>query len=158
VQFTVPPRGVPSAARLRTWARAALPESGAIELVLRVVGTPEGRRLNSNFRGRDYATNVLTFAYARSPLRGDVVLCSPVIAREARSRSKSLAAHYAHLVVHGVLHLRGFDHDRASRAARMEAAERRILRSLGYGDPYVMGPPGGAVESVKRRRVRRRPE
>ena len=158
VQFAVPRRGVPSAVRLRAWAHAALPESGEAGLVLRIVGAAEGRRLNADFRGRDYATNVLTFAYARAPLRGDIALCGPVIAREAREQHKILAAHYAHLVVHGVLHLRGFEHDLASQASRMEAAERRILRSLGYGDPYVMGPPGGAVESATGRRVRRRPE
>jgi probable rRNA maturation factor len=111
-------------------------------LVLRIVGAAEARRLNRDYRGRDYATNVLTFAYARAPLRGDVVLCGSVIAREARDQMKTRAAHYAHLVVHGVLHLRGFDHDRAPRASRMEGAERRILRGLGYGDPYVMGPAG----------------
>jgi len=146
VQFAVSSRGVPSAARLRAWASAALAACGAApdgtELVLRIVGASEGRRLNRDFRGRDTPTNVLTFGYARSPLRGDLVLCGPVIAHEAREQRKTRAAHYAHLVVHGILHLRGFDHDRASRAARMEGAERRILRGLGYGDPYAMGPAG----------------
>lgn len=146
VQFAGAARGVPSAARVRAWARAALPSCGGAacraEIVLRVVGAAEGRRLNLRYRGRDYATNVLTFVYSRVPLRGDLVLCAPVIAREAREQDKTRFAHYAHMIVHGVLHLRGFDHDRASRAARMEAAERRILRALGHGDPYVMGRAG----------------
>jgi probable rRNA maturation factor len=144
VQFAVSSRGVPGAARLRAWALAALPakDVGASEIVLRVVGALEGRRLNRGYRGRDYPTNVLTFGYARSPVRGDIVLCRPVIAREARAQRKSTDAHYAHLVVHGVLHLRGFDHLRAPDAARMESAERRILRRLGYGNPYVVDPAG----------------
>lgn len=146
VQFAVSARGLPSATRLRAWAIAALPASGAAsheaELVVRIVGAAEGRRLNRDYRGRDTPTNVLTFGYARAPLRGDVVLCSPVVAREAREQRKTLAAHCAHLVVHGVLHLRGFDHDRATRASRMEGAERRILGRLGYGDPYVIRPAG----------------
>jgi len=146
VQFAVSARGLPGAARLRAWARSALSAFRAgpsdAELVLRIVGAAEGRRLNRDYRGRDAPTNVLTFGYGRSPLRGDVVLCGPVIAREAREQNKTLAAHFAHLVVHGVLHLRGFDHDRASRASRMEGAERRILDGLGYANPYVIRPAG----------------
>jgi len=146
VQFAVSARGLPSAARLRAWAICALSAfragPGDAELVLRIVGAAEGRRLNRDYRGREVPTNVLTFGYGRSPLRGDVVLCSPVIAREAREQDKTLAAHFAHLVVHGVLHLRGFDHERASRAARMEGAERRILGDLGYANPYVIRPAG----------------
>jgi probable rRNA maturation factor len=101
---------------------------------LRVVGAAEGRRLNRAFRGRDYATNVLSFSYGRG--RGDVALCHPVIAREAREQGKTLQAHYAHMVVHGLLHLRGLDHARRADAVRMERREIRILRSLGYPDPY----------------------
>jgi probable rRNA maturation factor len=144
IQFAPAVRGVPSAARLRAWARAAMRprDLRASEIVLRVVGAAEGRRLNRAFRGRDYPTNVLTFAYARAPLRGDIVLCGPVIAREARARRKTPDAHYAHLVVHGVLHLRGLDHVGARDAARMESAERRILGRLGYGDPYVVDSAG----------------
>jgi len=139
-------RGAPSARRLRAWALAAIRAGGAV--TLRVVGAAEGRRLNRTFRGRDYATNVLSFAYApacalrsppRSPaLRGDIVLCHPVIRRQARAQGKSLAAHYAHLVVHGMLHLRGMTHARAAEAARMERAEIRILRRLGVADPYTV--------------------
>jgi probable rRNA maturation factor len=124
----VPRRGVPAAASLRRWAL------GASGITLRIVGAREGRRLNATFRGRQKATNVLSFPYGRG--RGDVVLCHPVIAREARAQGKTLAAHYAHLVVHGVLHLRGYAHDRARRARRMEGAEIRALRRFGIADPY----------------------
>jgi probable rRNA maturation factor len=103
---------------------------------LRVVGNAEAGRLNNTFRKRNHPTNVLSFAYGRGS--GDVVLCHPVIAREARQQGKSLRAHYAHLVVHGVLHLRGHDHLRKADAARMERAEIRILRRLGFGDPYTV--------------------
>lgn len=127
---------MPRSARLRQWASAAA--AGPADFTLRIVGGAEGRRLNRDYRGRDYSTNVLTFGYRRSPPCGDIVLCKPVIEREARRQGKALAAHYAHLVVHGVLHLRGFDHERPADAARMERAERRILRGLGYGDPYVV--------------------
>jgi probable rRNA maturation factor len=129
-------RGVPSSARLRAWARAA--GRARTEVTLRVVGAAEGRRLNRAFRGRDYATNVLTFAYGDRPWRGDIVLCHPVIAREARSQAKPLAAHYAHLVVHGMLHLRGQRHDLDGLAALMEREEVRILRRLGVGNPYTV--------------------
>ncbi len=129
-------RGAPSAVLLRAWARAAY--RGELEVTLRVVGAAEGRRLNRSFRARDRATNVLSFSYGRRPLRGDIVLCHPVIAHEARRQGKPLAAHYAHLVVHGVLHLRGLDHERKAHAARMENTEIRILRRLGLGDPYTV--------------------
>jgi probable rRNA maturation factor len=128
VQFAVPRRGVPSAGSLAAWARAAKP---ATPLTLRIVGAREGRRLNRTFRGKDRPTNVLSF-----PLDGvgDIVLCHPVVVREAREQGKRLAAHYAHLVVHGVLHLRGFAHGR-----RMEGREARILRGFGMADPYAGG-------------------
>ena len=127
---------VPAPARVRRWVAAARP--GDSEITVRIVGAREGRSLNRTFRGRDYATNVLAFAYGRQngALRGDLVLCAPVVAREAREQGKKLDAHYAHLVVHGVLHLRGYVHDRASEAAKMERAERGVLRRLGYPDPY----------------------
>jgi probable rRNA maturation factor len=101
---------------------------------LRIVGRAEGRKLNRRYRKKDYATNVLSFPYGGG--KGDVVLCHPVLAREAREQGKTLQAHYAHLVVHGVLHLRGHDHLRKSDAARMERLEIRILRRLGFADPY----------------------
>jgi probable rRNA maturation factor len=129
---------IPSDRRLRAWARAALTRQAAV--TLRFVAQAEGRRLNREFRGKDYATNVLTFVYeARKgvPLSGDVVICAPVAAREARAQSKAVDAHYAHLVVHGLLHLQGMDHEQERDAQRMEARERRILRGLGFGDPYA---------------------
>jgi probable rRNA maturation factor len=127
-------RGAPAPRRLRAWALAAA-RPGA-EVTVRVVGAAEARLLNRAFRRRDYATNVLSFSY--SPTQGDVVLCHPVIAREARAQGKPLAAHYAHLVVHGMLHLRGMDHARAADARRMERAEIRLLARLGFGDPYAV--------------------
>jgi len=125
-------RGAPAARALLRSARAAA--GAGMHATLRVVGAAEGRRLNRAFRGRDYATNVLSFSYGRG--RGDVVLCHPVIAREAREQGKTLQAHYAHMVVHGLLHLRGLDHARRADAARMERREIRVLRSLGFPDPY----------------------
>lgn len=140
IQVACSARGIPDARRLRALARAAAQGSG--QITLRVVGAAEGRRLNRAFRGRDYATNVLAFDYrapgARRPLRGDVVLCHPVLAREARAQRKSLADHYAHVVVHGVLHLRGYDHGKAREAARMQRREARILLRFGTADPYLV--------------------
>jgi probable rRNA maturation factor len=131
VQYAVPRRGVPSAASLRRWA--AFVPSGA---TLRIVGAREGRRLNRSFRGKNYATNVLSFSYAKGV--GDVILCHPVIAREARERRKPLGAHYAHLVLHGLLHLRGYDHEKKREAKRMERAEIRLLARAGFGNPYTL--------------------
>ena len=131
--------GAPSTALLRRFARAAALKGS--QIAIRIVGNAEARQLNSKFRRKSYSTNVLSFPYGGGS--GDVVLCHPVIAREARRQGKSLRAHYAHLVVHGVLHLRGHDHQRRSAAVRMEKAEIRILRRLGFGDPYA------AAEAVK---------
>src|SRR5688572_26542063 len=133
VQLAVPRRGVPASASLRDWARAAFP---GIEGTLRVVGSAEGTRLNRIFKKKNKATNVLSFSYGAG--EGDVVLCHPVIAREARAQGKTLRAHYAHLVVHGVLHLRGYVHEKKRDAARMERAETRIMRRIGFGDPYAV--------------------
>ena len=128
IQYAVARRGAPSAAALRAWARLVSHPG----INLRIVGEGEGRRLNRAFRRRDRATNVLTFA------TGDIVLCHPVIRREARAQGKSIAAHYAHLVVHACLHLRGYDHEKKRDAARMEAREIRILRRAGIRDPYTV--------------------
>jgi probable rRNA maturation factor len=126
---------VPSDHRLRAWVRAALARPAV--LTLRYVAEAEGRRLNRAYRGRDYATNVLTFVYAPRPLEGDIVICAPVVAREAREQGKPVEAHHAHLVVHGVLHLQGLDHEAsAAHATRMERRERAILGRLGFADPY----------------------
>jgi probable rRNA maturation factor len=132
VQYALPRRGVPAPAALARWARAARP---AGSITLRIAGVAEGRALNRRFRRRDYATNVLSFGYGRD---GDIVLCHPVIAREARDQGKSVTAHYAHLVVHGVLHLRGYEHDDNASARRMETREIRLLRRLGFADPYTV--------------------
>ena len=125
---------IPSDALLRKWARAALRIDASV--TVRYVAESEGRRLNREFRGKDYATNVLTFIYGTSPLEGDVVICAPVVAREAKAQAKAIVAHHAHLLVHGLLHLQGFDHEHDSEAERMESRERRILASLGFDDPY----------------------
>jgi probable rRNA maturation factor len=128
IQYAAPRRGVPGAAALRAWARLVSHRG----INLRIVGEREGRRLNRAFRKRNRATNVLTFA------TGDIVLCHPVIRREARAQGKSIAAHYAHLVVHACLHLRGYDHEKKRDAARMEARESRVLRRAGFRDPYAV--------------------
>ena len=126
---------IPADATLRRWARAALARDALV--TVRYVAATEGRRLNREFRGKDYATNVLTFVYGDHPLAGDIVICAPVVAREAREQGKPVAAHWAHMVVHGLLHLQGHDHERTAEAERMEALERRILRRLGFDDPYA---------------------
>ena len=135
VQYAIANDSLPSRQRMRSWARAALLTD--VQVTLRVVGGREGRALNRDFRGKDYATNVLTFAYPDiEPLSGDIVLCAPVIAREAREQRKSIEAHYAHLVVHGMLHLQGYDHENKNDARVMEALEAEIVVKLGYADPY----------------------
>jgi probable rRNA maturation factor len=126
---------IPSDRQLRAWARAALARAATV--TLRFVAEAEGRRLNREYRGRDYATNVLTFVYGARPLAGDVVLCAPVVAREAAQQGKSVRDHYAHLVVHGLLHLQGMDHENGAEARAMERKERRLLAALGIADPYA---------------------
>lgn len=137
-------RGAPSNLRISRWARAAAGARGRnAELALRIVGAAEGRRLNLLWRGRDYATNVLSFpapAGTRGSLAarslGDIVICAPIVAREARQQDKRLDHHWAHLVVHGVLHLLGHDHQNEPDAERMERRERRVLADFGIPDPY----------------------
>jgi len=122
--------------RVARWLRAAL--AAPAELTVRIVGEAEGRALNREFRGKDYATNVLTFDYQRAPtLVADIVLCAPVVEREAGEQGIGLEAHYAHLLVHGALHAQGFDHERAADAEAMEARESAIVVGLGFGDPYA---------------------
>ena len=117
------------------WARAAL--AGGGQITIRLVDTEEGRVLNNDYRGKDYATNVLSFPYDTEPLvTGDLVICTAVVAREAAEQNKPLAAHYAHLTVHGMLHLQGRDHETDEDAQAMEDEEREILAALGYPDPY----------------------
>jgi probable rRNA maturation factor len=127
VQYALARHGIPAARSLARWAHGARP---GMPITLRIVGAREGRRLNKAFRGSDRPTNVLSF---RLDGEGDLVLCHPVIAREARAQGKRLAAHYAHLVTHGVLHLRGYDH-----GGRMEREEIRLLRRFGFSDPYTV--------------------
>jgi probable rRNA maturation factor len=132
-------KGIPSELDFKKWLAAALPRPA--ELSLRVVNGVEGRQLNSGYRGKDYATNVLTFTYhekAAPRLIGDIVLCAPVVAREAREQGKSLQAHYAHLTVHGALHLAGMDHEITLAAIEMETMEITVLAKLGYGNPYAL--------------------
>ncbi len=147
VGYAVPRKGLPSATSFRKWAAAALDSRiREADLAIRIVGTKEGRALNRHYRGKDYATNVLSFPAelpeglpegVHLPLLGDLVLCAPVIAREAREQKKALNAHYAHLTVHGVLHLLGWDHEDEREAECMEQLEREILDALGIDDPYL---------------------
>ena len=129
----------PRKKRLREWAQAALQKDA--DITLRLVGEDEGRQLNRDYRGKDYATNVLTFVYDDLPgaagLHGDLVICLPVVRREAAAQGKRVEAHMAHLVVHGVLHLQGYDHQNETDADAMEALEARILDRLGFANPYL---------------------
>ena len=136
VQYACNTAGLPSRSQVRQWARAAL--SGGGEVTVRYVDAEEGQALNRDYRGKDYATNVLSFVYDMEPLTvGDLVVCAAVVAREAEEQKKSLEAHHAHLIVHGVLHLQGYDHETGEEEARlMEARETEILTALGYPDPY----------------------
>lgn len=139
IQLETDPRDCPAdRPQLRRWARAALSRDAA--LTLRLVDEAEARSLNAQFRGRDYATNVLTFAYdeapADGPVEADIVICLPVVASEARSQRKRLRDHLAHLVVHGVLHAQGMDHEDEADALEMEARETVVLRRFGIADPY----------------------
>lgn len=130
--------GVPRRPQVLAWLKPAL--FADAELTVRFVDEDEGRTLNRTYRGKDYATNVLTFAYAESeddPVSGDIVLCCPVVEREAAEQDKPLEAHYAHLVVHGALHAQGYDHEDATEADEMEALEIEILATLGYPNPYA---------------------
>jgi probable rRNA maturation factor len=129
-------RKIVTAANVRRWVGAAL--NSAAEIAVRVVGEEEGRELNRQYRGKDYATNVLTFDYAREPMvMADIVLCGPVVLREALEQRKTLKDHYAHLLVHGTLHAQGYEHETNERdALEMEALEILLLGSLGVANPY----------------------
>jgi len=136
VQRAVHATDAPSRAQIMQFARAALERDA--ELTIRLVNEQEGRALNHDYRGRDYATNVLSFVYASTPvISGDLVLCAPVVSREAQQQGKSIIAHYAHLIVHGVLHLHGMDHENDDDAQAMEAHETEIITGLGFTNPYL---------------------
>ena len=143
ISYGLPRAGLPAAGTLRAYAEAALAgrrEDG--ELSVRIVDADEGRALNRDYRDKDYATNVLSFAAELPPgvplpILGDLVLCAPVIAREAEEQGKPLKHHYAHMLVHGVLHLLGHDHMEEAEAEAMEAIEREVLAGLGIPDPYA---------------------
>ena len=143
VSYAAPRAGVPASTSFRKWVAAAL--SGRIreaDLAIRIVDEREGCALNRHYRGKDYATNVLSFPAelpegVKLPLLGDLVICAPVVAREAAEQGKPVAAHYAHLTVHGVLHLLGWDHEDEKEAEAMEQLERDVLAGLGLPDPYA---------------------
>ena len=144
VSYGLPRAGIPAATSFRRWVAAAL--DGRIrraDLAIRLVDNKEGRALNRHYRGKDYATNVLSFPAelpegVKLPLLGDLVICVPVVAREAREQGKQLNDHYAHLTVHGALHLLGWDHEDEREAECMEQLEREILATLGISDPYLV--------------------
>jgi probable rRNA maturation factor len=128
-------KGIPTRLQFRKWFKAGLTQDA--EIVLRIVGEIEGRRYNRDFRGRDYATNVLTFVYGVTlPISGDTVLCASVVEKEANQQHKDLQAHYAHLAVHSVLHLQGYEHESHKNAVTMEQLETKIITRLGFDDPY----------------------
>lgn len=140
VQYAGKRHALPRKPQVRAWVRAAAAVNGERggRITVRFVGKREGRRLNREYRGQEDATNVLSFPYALEPLLcGDLVLCTPVLVREAAEQDKSLTAHCAHLIVHGVLHLQAYDHETGEQeATEMEGLERRVLAALGYPDPY----------------------
>ena len=142
VSYGMSRKGLPAPVSFKRWAEAAC--RGRIrraDIAIRVVDEAEGRRLNHHYRGKDYATNVLSFPAelpkgVTLPILGDLVICAPVVAKEAAEQHKTLSAHYAHLTIHGVLHLLGLDHENSLEADAMEAIERSILADFGYADPY----------------------
>lgn len=146
VQYIIKPHSIPSRYDFRRWVRAALNADWSVaEITLRIVDVAEGQYLNKTYRHKDYATNVLTFCFDENEvltpssddiLRGDIVLCAAIVEEEAKQQNKKLFAHYAHLVVHGVLHLQGYDHVLAQDADKMEVLEIAILEEQGFANPY----------------------
>lgn len=144
VQYGVARAGLPADSALRRWAHAALKglRRRRVALGLRIVGDAESASLNGRFRRKSNPTNVLSFPFeappgTRSDILGDLVICAPVVRREARTQRKPVNAHWAHMVVHGILHLRGYDHRKRQDAAVMEKMEIRLLKELGYANPYI---------------------
>ncbi|PPC86127.1 MAG: rRNA maturation RNase YbeY [Methylotenera sp.] len=137
IQFASERTNLPSKQQFAKWAKASL--NVDTEVAIRIVDEQEGRELNSMYRGKDYATNVLTFPLTETPyLMGDIIICAPVVESEAQFQQKSLEAHYAHLTVHGILHLHGYDHEIEAQAELMESLEISILAKLGYANPYLV--------------------
>ena len=137
VQYASNARKLPTRQQFRRWVKAALEQD--VQMTLRIVDEIEGRTLNQSYRGKDYATNVLTFVYDDSlPLSGDVVICAPVVAHEAKGQGKDLLAHYAHLTIHAALHLQGYDHEKKREAEEMEARENALMLKLRYPSPYLV--------------------
>jgi probable rRNA maturation factor len=137
LQFADPSdRAVLPRHKVARWIRAALEAPG--EVTVRIVGAEEGQSLNREYRAKDYATNVLTFDYSHEPVvSADLILCAPVLQREAREMGVTLEAHYAHLLVHGTLHAQGYDHEDDTEARVMEARETELMLALGFADPYA---------------------
>lgn len=146
VQNVYDGEGVPDADRLQRWAQAAWLQDTASEVTIRIVGALESQTLNHQYRGKDRPTNVLSFPFEapagiRVPLAGDLVICAPVVEHEAREQGKEPEAHWAHMVVHGMLHLQGYDHIKDNEAEVMEGLEIRLLQQLGYANPYEAEEP-----------------
>ncbi|MGD8590488.1 MAG: rRNA maturation RNase YbeY [Chromatiales bacterium] len=147
IQYATEYADLPAEVDFISWVRAALLQQPAeVEVVVRLVDEAESRRLNLAYRGKDCPTNVLSFPFEAppevpSPLLGDLVICAPVVVREARAQGKTELAHWAHMVVHGVLHLQGYDHQSDAEAQRMEGQERAILARLHFPDPYLEEEP-----------------
>jgi probable rRNA maturation factor len=134
IQYAIP--APPTRSQWRRWIKTALQRD--VNMTLRIVDEEEGRALNKTYRGRDYATNVLTFVYDDTdPLSGDVVICAPVVEREAAEQNKALLVHYAHLAIHAALHLQGYDHETDEEASIMEAIESALMLKMRYPDPYL---------------------
>ncbi|MSP85911.1 MAG: rRNA maturation RNase YbeY [Methylotenera sp.] len=137
VQYAAEGSNFPTPSQFRRWAKAAI--NVDTEVAIRIVDEAEGRALNNTYRAKDYATNVLTFPLTEVPhLIGDIIICAPVVAAEALAQNKPLEAHYAHLTVHGVLHLHGYDHEINAEAELMESLETAIITKLGYANPYLI--------------------
>lgn len=137
---------IPTNMQFKKWAKAALRVD--TEVTIRIVDEAEDQALNLAYRSKDYATNVLTFALNETPhLMGDIVICAPIVAKEAAEQNKTLEAHFAHLTVHGILHLHGYDHEDAHQAELMESIEIQILTKLGYPNPYLITEDNHADEN-----------
>jgi probable rRNA maturation factor len=137
IQLASDDKNLPTPSQFRKWAKAALRVD--TEVTIRIVDEAEGRELNNTYRNKDYATNVLTFPLTEEPhLMGDIIICAPIVEKEAKEQHKDLLAHYAHLTVHGILHLHGYDHETDAQAELMEGLETAIVTKLGYASPYLI--------------------